>query len=122
MKISLKTLPKSEVEITIEAEAKDLAIAREAAMKQLSQEVKIPGFRAGSIPADVLVKKIGEGVIHRETLNVALQLLYTEAVKEKDLKVIARPEVKIESEDPFRFTARVAVLPEVKVGEYKKLS
>ncbi|MDD3066521.1 MAG: trigger factor [Candidatus Gracilibacteria bacterium] len=121
MKISLKTLPKSEVEITIEAEAKDLAVARETAVKQLSQEVKIPGFRAGSIPEDVLVKKIGEGVIHRETLDIALQLLYTQAVKEKDLKVIARPEVKIESEEPFRFTAKVAVLPEIKIGEYKKI-
>jgi trigger factor len=121
MKISLKTLPKSEVEITVEAEAKDLKVARAAAVKQLGQEVKIPGFRAGNIPEDVLVDKVGEGVVHRETLNIALQLLYTEAVKEKDVKVISRPEVKIESEEPFKFTAKVAVLPEVKIGEYKKI-
>lgn len=121
MQISVKKLPKSLVEITIEATPAELEPARAQALKELQNEVKIPGFRPGKIPPEVLLEKVGTAVIERETINHAIPLLYAEAVQSKELKVISRPNVKIESTEPFKFTAEVAVLPEVKLGEYKKI-
>lgn len=121
MQISVKHLPKSLVELTIEATPAELEPARIVALKELQKEVKIAGFRPGKIPLDVLIEKVGAAVIERETLNHAIPLLYTEAVKNKELKVISRPTVKIESTTPFKFVAQVAVLPEVKLGDYKKI-
>ena len=121
MQISVKQLPKSTVQITIEAEEKDLAPARKQALFQLSKEVKIDGFREGNIPENVLIEKVGEQVVQRETLDIAIKLLYFEAVKKEHLKVVSQPKVEVLNAVPLKFTATVTVSPEVKLGDYKKI-
>jgi len=121
MQFYIKKLPKSEVEITIEVPTENLASARQQAISQLSQEVKIEGFRPGKIPEDILIKKVGETTVEHTALDIAVKFFYAEVVKKEKIKVIAAPEIKIKTMSPLKFIAKVTVLPDVKIGDYLKI-
>ena len=121
MSVSVKQLPKSEVEISIEVDEKTVAEAREEAIKRFQKEVKIDGFRPGTVPMEKIIEKVGEKSIALETNDIAIKLAYAEAVKKEELKVVSHPKIEITSTEPLKFTAKVAVLPEVEIGDWKKI-
>src|SRR3989338_9039592 len=126
MKTTLKKLPKSEVELTI-AVPYDLYLKSEKkALAELNKEAKIDGFRSGHIPEDTLRQYVGEKTLLSASLEHLLPETYMQAVKEHKLQVIAPPKVDIKkaiekSGDELVYVATVAVMPEVKVGNYKKI-
>jgi len=121
MKIDVKNQPKSEILLTIELTDKELDKYKQQAVKTLSEKIKISGFRPGKVPADVMEKTIGKEKITQETLRYALPQSYFEAIKEKKIEVISRPEVKVLTEEPLKYEAKVAVLPEVTVKEINSI-
>ncbi|MCK5471913.1 FKBP-type peptidyl-prolyl cis-trans isomerase, partial [Candidatus Gracilibacteria bacterium] len=121
MQVSVKTLPKSEIEFTIEVNEKQLETARAEAMWRFQKEVKIDGFREGNIPEEKIIERVGEKNIVLETNDIAIKLTYAEAVKQEKLKVISHPKVELQSTEPLKFTAKVAVLPEVELGDWRKI-
>ncbi|MCF7845905.1 MAG: trigger factor [Candidatus Peribacteraceae bacterium] len=121
MQVSVKKLPKSEIEITIEVEATTLSQAREEAVKRFQKEVKLDGFRPGTAPTEKVIEKVGEKNIALEANDIAIKLAYAEAVQKEKLQVVSHPKIEILSAEPLKFTAKVAVLPEIKVGDWKKI-
>ncbi|MFH1375141.1 MAG: trigger factor [Patescibacteria group bacterium] len=121
MKVSLKSLPKSEVELTIEVPDASLESARAEAIKRFAKEVKIDGFRDGKAPEDKIIEKVGEKNIRVEALDIAIKLAYAKAVQKEKIAAISHPKIEVKSDKPLNFVARVAVLPEVELGDYKKI-
>ncbi|MFH1720075.1 MAG: trigger factor [Patescibacteria group bacterium] len=121
MQITVEKLQKSEVKIIIEVSKEEMAKYKEKAVEQISKDVKIKGFRPGHAPLHVLEEKVGKEVIKAQTLEIVLPLTYAEAVQKEKVEVISRPKINIISEDPFKYEATVAVLPEVKVKDYDKI-
>ncbi len=126
MKAEIKKLPKSQVELTITVPYADYAKAEKQAIEQISKEMKVDGFRSGNIPEDVVREKAGPETIQSFTLENIIPISYSAAVKENDVMVIAQPQVDIKSHvakegDDFVYTAVVSVMPEVKLGNYKKI-
>ena len=121
MSFSVKKLPKSEVEITIEVNPKVAESARAEAVKRFQKEVKLDGFRPGTAPIEKVIEKVGERNIAVEATDIAVKLSYVEAVKAEKLPVVSHPKIEIKSDSPLKFVARVAVLPEVKVGDWRKI-
>ena len=119
MQVSVKTLPKSEVEFTIEVSGEQLESARAEAVRRFRKDVKIDGFREGHAPEEKIVERVGEENIALEANDIAIKLAYAEAVKGEKLKVISHPKIEIRSANPLKFTAKVAVLPEVELGDWK---
>lgn len=121
MKVSVKPLPKSEVELTIEVPDKAITPARAEAIKRFAKDVKIDGFREGKVPEEKIIEKVGEKNIRVEALDIAIKLAYAEAVQKEKIAAISHPKIEIKSDQPLKFVAKVAVLPEVKLGDYKKI-
>ncbi len=121
MSAKVKILPKSEIEISIEIDPKILESARAEAVKRFQKEVKIDGFRPGGAPVEKVIEKVGERNVAIETNDIAVKLSYVEAVKAEKLQVVSHPKIEIQSDSPLKFVARVAVLPEVKVGDWRKI-
>lgn len=121
MQISVKHLPKSLVELTVTCPPGALDPYRAKAIAEISKQVTVPGFRAGHAPEAKVIERVGEGAIVQESSELALRVLYAEAVKAEKLAVVTRPTVEITSIEPFTFKATVAVLPEVEPGDYKKI-
>lgn len=126
MPATLKKLPKSQVELTITVSNADYAKAEKQAIEKISKEMKVDGFRSGNIPEEVVREKAGPTTIQSVTLETIIPVSYAAAVKEHDVQVISQPKVEIKSHvqkegDDFVYTAVASVMPEVKMGNYKKI-
>ena len=126
MSATVKNLPKSQVEITITVPYADYIKAEKQAVEKIGKEIKVDGFREGQIPENVVREKAGPGTIQSTTLEYIIPVSYTAAVKENQVQVISQPKVEIKSHvqkegDDFVYTAVVSVMPEVKLGNYKKI-
>ena len=108
----------------VAADHAELAAAEQVALKRLAKTVKVNGFRTGHVPLEIVKKHADLNALAQETLDAALNRAVAEAFLNNDLQVLARPEVEIKKYVPgelLEFTAEADVLPEVKLGDYKKL-
>ncbi len=123
----LKTtkLPKSEVEI--EAEIGNEVIERywPKAVAHLGEHLKLDGFRRGKIPESVLISKIGDMAILEEASELALQQIYPEIIIGENIRVAGQPKItltKLARGNPLGFKINVAIVPEFKLPNYKKIA
>jgi len=121
MDYTVKKLPKSEVELTIIVSEEKLETYKKKASEEVSRDVKIPGFRPGHVPADVLSQHVDQKYIIARAQELAIQHAYADAVVKENLQVVARPKIHIEKDSPLTFKATVAVLPEVEIKDYKSI-
>ncbi len=125
MKLEIKKLPKSEVEIEGELEAEIFEGFYNKALKKLGENVKIDGFREGKVPDNILVSKIPEITILEEMAEMALGEHYGKILEENKIEAISRPEIsitKLARNNPLGFKIKTAVMPETKLPDYKKTS
>ena len=125
MQIDIKKLDKSEIEITGEIQDGDFESFRQEALKNISKDIKIDGFRPGNIPEKILTDKVGEGTVLEEMANLSLRKFYQKIIDENNLKVIGRPEIvitKIARNNPLGFKIKTAVMPEIILPDYKKIA
>lgn len=116
-------LPNSEALVTGEISLPFLVELRPEAIKHLGEHAKIPGFRPGKIPEDILVKNLGEMRILEEVAEIALAREFNNIVKEAKLTSIGRPEIsitKLAPEIPLEFSLKIYLEPEFKLSDYKK--
>ena len=126
MASQIKTLPGSKVELTITVPYEDYKKAEARALEKIGKELKVDGFRPGNIPENVIREKVDAKTIIQFAMEEALPLSYMAAVKEHDVQVISRPKIEVrtpvENEgDSLVYIATVAVMPEVELGDYKKI-
>lgn len=124
MKTSLKKISDTKVSITITVDAEELAIAEQVATVKLAKNVKVAGFRKGKTPAAVAAKNIDPMVLQETVLDNAISKAVADAFIESKLQVIDRPNVEVKKYVPgesLEFTAEAEILPEIKLGDYKKL-
>lgn len=119
--VSVKKIKNSQAEIKVKVSKETFEDFKKKALEQLGKNVKIKGFRPGHVPADVLEKHVSKEGILGLAMDMALDATYREAITSQKVEVMSRPEVKLDSEDPLEYTATVAVKPEVKVKDYKKI-
>ena len=109
-------------ELKVEVPAEETREEIQAAVRRLARKARIPGFRAGKVPPDI-IRKIFAKEIREEATEELVKRAYKKAVEEAGLHPV-RPgdirDVALEGEGPIRFTARVEVEPEFALGDYKK--
>src|SRR6185369_9568778 len=116
MKISVKKLPKSEVEIEGEIDAEKFESYYPIAIKKLGEKVEIDGFRKGKIPENVLISKVGEMSLMEEMAELALSEAYAKILEDEKIDAISRPEisiVKLARKSPLGFKIKTATIPDV---------
>jgi trigger factor len=127
MKVEKKVLPKSQIEFTVELSAEEFKPSIEQAAAQISQDVKIDGFRPGKAPLDMVKKKVGEMSILEKAANIAINKSFGKILEEnaEEDKIVGQPQVditKLAPENPLEFKIVFSVLPKVTLGEYKDLN
>ncbi len=124
-KPTITKLPKAQVEITGSVPAEHFETFRKKALQNINDEVTIDGFRKGKVPEAILIAKVGEMTILEEMAQLAISNVYPSIVIEEKIDALGRPEIeitKIAAGNPLEFKIVTAVTPEVKLGDYKKLS
>ena len=124
MSAKVETLEKSMVKLTIEVDATKFEEGLQHAYNKNKGKISIPGFRKGKAPRKIIEKTYGKGFFYEDAANHIIPEAYDNAVEEMKLEVVSRPSIDVEQLEagkPFIFTAEVAVKPEIKLGEYKKI-
>ena len=125
MKIIIKKLPKSEIEIEGELEVDVFESYYPTALKKLGENIELDGFRKGKVPENVLVSKIPEIRILEEMAELALGEHYPKILEEEKIVAISRPEIsitKLARKNPLGFKIKTTILPEIKLPDYKKIA
>ena len=122
MSVQVEKLEQNMAKLTVEVSAEDFKAAIKKAFNKNKNRFAIPGFRKGKAPQAMIEKMYGEGVFYEDAADEAINASYAEAMKESGLDIVSRPEVTIEKigkDEPFVYSALVAVKPEVTLGQYK---
>src|SRR3954449_6395358 len=111
------------VEVEVEPSAVDRALSEAAA--DLGRDMRIPGFRKGKVPPQVVLQRVGRDAVLDEAVRKALPDWYEEAIGEAGVAPVGEPNLDLqelpEKGAPLSFTIEVGVRPPAKLGEYKGL-
>lgn len=124
MKVKIDKKEKSQVVLEFTMEAEEFSKALDRAFEKNQKHFKVPGFRNGKVPRNVVEKVYGEGVLYESIIEDTVDEEYLKAVKENNLEIVARPELDIKqigSGKDFVYTITTYVKPEINVKQYKGL-
>ncbi|WP_018724078.1 trigger factor [Salinispora fenicalii] len=120
MKSTVETLSPTRVRLAIEVPFVELEPSLKKAYREIGQQVQVPGFRRGKVPAAVIDQRVGRGTVLNEAVQEAIPQNILSAVREHDLKTLGRPEVEITEfadGDSLNFTAEVDIRPELNLPD-----
>ena len=123
--ISCEKLEKSMVELQFSIDAETFKAAVNNAFKREGKKYAIPGFRKGKAPRHLIEKMYGSDIFHYDAVNDLFPEAYEAAVKEAKIDVVGRPDpevVSMSEADGVVLKVKVAVKPEVELGEYAGLT
>lgn len=115
----------SQIELLIEIKEAELQKERESAISELSKEVEVKGFRKGKVPADLVVKEIGEARIFERCAYRVINDTYLSLIESGKYQVITHPEISVTKLAPgndLEFKIVLTVAPETILPDYKKIA
>jgi trigger factor len=111
--------------MAIEVPWGDLDHAFGEVYKELRTQVRIPGFRPGKVPNRILDQRVGRPAVLEQVVNHAIPEVYSEVVRENQVRVIGQPDVevtKLEDNEILEFTAEVDVAPKLELPDLGSLA
>ena len=119
-----ESLPGSEVGLTIEVPSAQVDQAYEKVLNRLVQRARIEGFRPGKAPRPLVEARVGPAAIRDQVVDTLVPPVITQALSDRQIDAIDRPRVEIQELErgrPARFTARVSVMPQVRLADLSSL-
>jgi trigger factor len=121
----VEELPENRVRLEVEVPSGDVRHAIDHAASDLASSLKIPGFRKGKVPMQVLLARVGKERLYAEAVDSHIGGWFRNAAVRQNIRPIAQPEYDYElpesGEETFRFTATVAVQPKPEVADWTTL-
>jgi trigger factor len=125
MKTEIEELPESKVRLAVEVPEADVKHAYEHAASDLAGSIRVPGFRKGHVPIQVVMARVGRAAVWEEAVRSHIDSWFWSAATDSGIRPISTPEVEYDGQpgddDTFRFTATVSVLPEPVLGDWTTL-
>ena len=117
-------LPGSQVGLTIEVPSDQVDKAYERVLSRLGQRLRIEGFRPGKAPRPLIEARVGPAALRDEVADALVPPVVTQALRDRHIDAIDRPQVEIQELErgrPARFTARVSVMPDIRLPDLSTL-
>jgi len=107
----------------LEIEVDDARVekAKDSAYRRLASKVRVPGFRPGKAPREVLERHLGEETILHEAIDRLMPEVYKEALEQEDIDPIDQAGYELVTHQPLVAKFTVPIRPTVDLGEYKAL-
>jgi trigger factor len=120
---TMTELPDSRVRLDVEIAPAAVEKTLTRVASELGRDMKIPGFRKGKVPPQVVLQRLGREQVLSEAVQHGIPDWYEEAVNSAGVAVVGHPKVDLgglpEKGEPLSFTVEVAVRPKAKLGEYR---
>ena len=121
MKVSTERIPDSQIVLEIEVDEERLEQAKSSAYRRLAAKAKIPGFRPGKAPRNVVERHFGEQTILQEAIDGLMPQVYKEALEQEEIDPIDQAGYELVKETPLVAKFTVPVQPTVDIGDYASL-
>lgn len=122
MKLEKQILESHRAEITLEVDAEVVAANRERALRKLSKKIKIPGFRPGKAPLNVVERHIDETAVLEQTIDFTIDEVYPKVIEEAEIEPYGPGSVKeLVSIEPLVIKFDIPLAAEVNLGNYGEI-
>lgn len=122
MKIEKQLLDDHQMKLTVEVEADLMEASKRRAARQIAARGKIPGFRPGKAPYDVIVRYYGEAAIVEQAMDLLVDEIYPKVLEEAEINPGAAGSLEnIEELNPPRLIFKVPLAPEIDLGDYRTI-
>ena len=128
--VKTTSLPQSRIALELEIPSETCKSCINETINSISRSAKIPGFRLGKIPKQVLIQRIGIAQLHASALEKIIDKSWNEALKIKSIEPLSEPELvdgfeslleKFSPEKSLKVTLHTDVAPELKLKKSKGL-
>ncbi len=114
----------SRVRLAVEVAPSEVERALEAAARELGRDLRVPGFRRGKVPPQVVIQQLGRAAVLEEALRRSLPEWYERAIAEARIVTVGSPDVELgelpkRRGEPLTFEIEVAERPKAELGEYE---
>src|SRR5579875_1469511 len=121
----VEELPENRVRLTVQVPSHDVHHAVEHAADDLAQTVKVPGFRKGKVPRQVLIQRVVRERLLSEAVESHIGGWFWSAAAQTRLRPVEQPEYEFElpasAEQDWQFTATVAVQAKPELADWRQL-
>jgi trigger factor len=110
-------------EISVEIPAADVARETESQILRYQKSARLPGFRAGHVPASIIKQRFGED-LKSDVAEALIPKYFQREAEKQGLIPVSQPRVTdlhMHDGEPLRFKASFEILPEIQVEGYKEL-
>lgn len=125
VKTNTTELGDSRVRVEVEVEPAALEHELTTAASEIGRDLKVPGFRKGKVPPQVVIQRLGREAVLDEALRRALPGWYEDAVIDAGIAAVGDPKLDLDElpgkGSPLSFTIEVGVRPTAQVGDYRGL-
>ena len=122
MKITTEPRDDHQVKIVAEFETSELDKYKKQAARRIASRAKIPGFRPGKAPYDVIARLYGEPAIEEDAIEIMMEKAYPDVLDEAKISAAAPGTLEnVEKGDPIKFTFVVPLEPTVDLGNYREV-
>ena len=123
VKTNTTELGDSRVRVEVEVASDTLERELETAATAIGRELRVPGFRAGKIPAQVVIRQVGREAVLDEAVRRSLPAWYEEAIHDAGITTVGDPSIDLtdlpEKGSPLAFSIEIGIVPPAKLGDYK---
>jgi len=122
--LKIETFPQDDhqVKIVVELEADQMESGMRRAARKIANRTKIPGFRPGKAPYDIVLRYAGEGAVTEEAIELLVDEVYPKVLDEAQIKPAAPGSLEsVDSVAPPKFTFLVPLEPSVELGKYQSV-
>jgi len=118
LKVTTEPLENRQLAVTIEVDDDRTQQGMRRAARNIAKEMRIPGFRRGKAPFDVIVQRFGESTVRREAADLLAEDIVREALAEEGIDAYAPGELTEIVVDPLTYKLTIPLPPTVKLSEY----
>lgn len=118
-----KNLSDTKVQLTLTADAKQLASIKSETLQHIAKDMTLPGFRKGKAPLNVVEKNTNPATLQTEFLDRAMNALFVAGLEEHKLHPVAQPKVSVKKFVPFddlEIEVEIEIIGDIKLADYKK--
>ncbi|GAA3945046.1 trigger factor [Microbacterium soli] len=126
---TVEKLSPTRVKLSITVTPEDLGPSIKHAYEHIAQDVQVPGFRKGKVPAPIIDQRIGRGAVMEHAVNEGLDRFFREAAAEHGVRIVGRPSADITqwpNEKDFSgdllVDIEVDVRPEIEVPSFEDIT
>ncbi len=123
--VTTKTTELADSRVRVEVEVPSSALEREleTAASALGREMRVPGFRSGKVPAEVVIRQVGREAVLDEAVRRGLPGWYEEAIHDAGIITVGDPQIDLsdlpEKGSTLAFSIEVGIVPPARLGDYR---